>query len=168
MRGVASLTPYHFQLARSVVRSMGLGVTPTEDLQQEALIAAWGCPEGSEAWTVGCAMRNAAIDLVRHEGHTRNDLGNIMVPLGDHDAPDPCDGPECILLQRQRARLALRAIGELQGRQAEVIRLHYGLEMSLTEIAQEWGVALSQVSRVHAATIRALQIKAGRIPYADQ
>lgn len=145
---------------------MGHGVTPVEDLQQEALIAAWQCPEGAEIWTVGCAMRNAAIDLVRHENHSRGEARGLMVPLGDHDAPDPCDGPEQILLQRQRARLVLRAIGELQGRQAEVIRLHYGLDMTLTEIASRWGVSVPVVSRALTATIRALQIKSGKIRYA--
>lgn len=74
-----------------------------------------------------------------------------LVPLDAPGAPDPCytPEPEEAIAAHERAQAVRAILDALPERYALILRLHYMDELTITEIAESWGMTLSNASRLH-------------------
>jgi RNA polymerase sigma-70 factor, ECF subfamily len=144
---------HHAALVYTIARSRLNSHESAEDLVQEAFLRAHlnlhrlSDPERLAPW-LASLTRNLAIDWIRR-GRRRSPL-LPLVPL-DEEACRVSDlsaqGAREIMMADEQSRTVRRAIEQLPAEQREMVLLHFGEELTQTEIASRFGVRQSRVSR---------------------
>lgn len=118
---------------------------------RENLLEGW--PEARQlAWLYRVA-RNQVIDYYRHQGHI------IWLPLTQaSELEDTYSTPEAYAEQQEAYRQLYRAMNYLSPAQQELLRLRYGQELHLTEIAEILDRSEGTVRKMLTRTLRQLRI----------
>ncbi len=81
--------------------------------------------------------------------------------LGDSIADTRCPPPEHEIAREEQVRLVLRMLNAIDGRDARVLKLRFGLEgqapLTLKEIGREVGLTRERVRQIEVETLRRLQ-----------
>ncbi|MGE3809733.1 MAG: RNA polymerase sigma factor [Gemmataceae bacterium] len=106
-------------------------VQDTEDVVQEVYLSAHRLYRTEKVHHWGALLRKLAtcraLDRLRRRRHT--------LPLDGSEPAGPADGPEEALLEQELLDRLRHAVGQLQGREAEVFCLHYFEQLPGDQIA---------------------------------
>jgi RNA polymerase sigma-70 factor (ECF subfamily) len=131
------------------VRGMLRSDAEAEDVTQDAMLTAltsldrYSPRSGTRfaAW-----LTTIAVNTTRRRFRRRRPELTATGELPDVAGPDP-DLGEDVDLERQRAAL-LRALGELDAREREIVSLRYGADLNATEIAAQVGMEPANVRKI--------------------
>ncbi|MGC9199475.1 MAG: sigma-70 family RNA polymerase sigma factor [Acidobacteriaceae bacterium] len=82
------------------------------------------------------------------------DMVDLIESAPSLDDPDPFD----LCLQGERTALLAQAIEKLSEREQLILSLYYREELTMKEIAEVLGIALSRVSQIRQATMKKLRV----------
>ena len=97
------------------------------------------------------------LHLVGQESMVSNDRGDVMDVIEsapDLDEPDPFD----LCLQGELKAHLAEAVSKLSEREQLILSLYYREELTMKEIAEVVGVALSRISQIRQASMKKLRI----------
>jgi RNA polymerase sigma-70 factor (ECF subfamily) len=129
-----------------------------EDLLLEVFIAAFNSdtllelPTSRQLAWLRRVARNKAVDCYRHAKHL------IMVPLDQaRNTADEDLTPQQLAERRQSYERLSQAVGQLPPIQQELIRLRYGHDLRLSQIAELFGKPEGSVRKLLSRTLRGLR-----------
>lgn len=150
-QGAMIRTPVHWnQMRRKLGRTRWQAETETdsESLAEEHGVS----PERLAAMAQSFQCLSLAAPL--GEGDDRT--------LGDTLAADAEEGPEDAILSSDIGRRLASAVGELPAREAEILRLRFGLDgvqsYTLEEIGQRFGVSRERIRQLEARALKQMRV----------
>ena len=148
-QGAVIRTPVHWnQLRRKVNRA---GRQPGGDKDPEAAVEEYGVsPERLAAMVQSFQCLSLAAPL-----------GDDERTLADTLPADPADNPEGAMLVTDLGQRLRHAVGELPDREAEILRLRFGLngaeENTLEEIGHRFGVSRERIRQLEARALKQMR-----------
>ena len=145
------------------------GLVEFDELLQEGRIAVWRCigkfddeKEVAFLTYTGRAVRNAMVELVRK----RLTVVEVEGECFDECAENGVDGddfrfPESALLHKERIKDVLAALGEIEPRYREYLRLRFGFvdgtEHTTTEAARYFSIGVGRARKLERAALEKLR-----------
>ena len=132
---------------KAYLRRQGAEDAQAEDLTQEAMLSIWRRAHQFDrsraalsTWVFTIA-RNKRIDALRRDRRPDLDGDETMIL----DEPDPAPRGDAVAEAAQMKRMIARAVEQLPGEQAQLLRIFYYEEKPHSVIAEELGLPLGTV-----------------------